>query len=650
MKKINFKSGMNTSARRLADEILSVLDKKLNIQPNIKNYELSKFIKGVLMKKLRININQLRYAFTYFKSLDSPYMDLRKIITEPYRYITYDAQFISFKTCEYIDGIYDLCTDINTKMKSFICETMLKRNMFYIEKHRLEYSVLNSFYFKNNFSEMELIDTISNICKIVNFNKNYYSLPEYFDCEINNDKLLKQIYQNKETVKNNYDGLLETMKTIDSDIQFTTEQEQSIKDCFKYKFNTIVGYPGTGKTTIMNFVIKTLKKYYGKKYSICIMAPTGQAVNTLKSRSEIKPDLVGTIHKLTNVVFYNLINQDENTINNYFKMENEQNQEPDIIICDESSMINSILFNKLLHYCEIFGNKLILIGDNNQLPAIGHGDILNSIINSKLFNVNKLTIIKRQNGHIPKMIKQINQNNITVSDFDNKTLKRLAIKKFRTKSDIQWKYLQSFITKYKLNANNTQFLSPQSNRKDENKEDKIFSFINLNKHLQKVFNSNLNDINKHIPMPFMNAYYDYKFIVGDKIVRTVNNYSKDELYANGDTAVIAGIDTSKSTTQYIIKYDYYDKVELVTNTELYDYFDLNYCKTVHKAQGGEYENVVLFMWNQHSIWRQNDSKKLFYTAVSRAKNRCFIICNHRKQIEQVQIEYKKKYNTLFLKE
>ena len=136
MKKINFKSSMNTSTRRLADEILSVLDKKLNIQPNIKNYELSKFIKGVLMKKLRININQLRYAFTYFKSLNSPYMDLRKIITEPYSYITYDAQFISFKTCEYIDDIYDLSTDINTKMKAFICETMLKRNMFYIEKHR----------------------------------------------------------------------------------------------------------------------------------------------------------------------------------------------------------------------------------------------------------------------------------------------------------------------------------------------------------------------------------------------------------------------------------------------------------------------------------------------------------------------------------
>ena len=70
MKKINFKSSMNTSTRRLADEILSVLDKKLNIQPNIKNYELSKFIKGVLMKKLRINIDQLRYAFTYFKSFE----------------------------------------------------------------------------------------------------------------------------------------------------------------------------------------------------------------------------------------------------------------------------------------------------------------------------------------------------------------------------------------------------------------------------------------------------------------------------------------------------------------------------------------------------------------------------------------------------
>ena len=63
-------------------------------------------------------------------------------------------------------------------------------------------------------------------------------------------------------------------------------------------------------------------------------------------------------------------------------------------------------------------------------------------------------------------------------------------------------------------------------------------------------------------MPFMNAYYDYEFIIGDKIVRTVNNYSNEELYANGDTAVIVGINTTKNKPLYIIKYDYYDKIEL----------------------------------------------------------------------------------------
>ena len=157
-------------------------------------------------------------------------------------------------------------------------------------------------------------------------------------------------------------------------------------------------------------------------------------------------------------------------------------------------MINSLLFNKLLEYCNIFDNKLILIGDNNQLPAIGHGDILNSIIDSKKFNVNRLTIIKRQNGHIPKMIKKINQSKISVLDFDKKTLKRLAIKNFRSKKDIQLSSLKDFINKYNLTANNTQFLSPQSNRKEESKEDKIFSFININCHLQKLFNENYNDI------------------------------------------------------------------------------------------------------------------------------------------------------------
>lgn len=312
---------------------------------------------------------------------------------------------------------------------------------------------------------------------------------------------------------------------------------------------------------------------------------------------------------------------------------------PDLIIVDEFSMIDMLLLKPLLKMCMRFDCKLIIMGDENQLPPVGPGNALYQLTHSKEMekHVTYLTNIMRQdNALLVDNIKRIQKGEYLMNDehFDDTCMFMLNYNSFLTPTkDISYEKLVEFIKTNGLKMDQTQFLSP------ENK--KNCGCNALNNILQNFYN----------PASRQNTIPTSLFRINDIVVRTQNcPIDEKGIFANGDIGSIKQFGSNDSNNPtVIIRYDNGDTQE-VNVSELHEEFALRYCLTIHKSQGGEYDNVVLFMGTPHemSSWKQANSKKLLYTAVSRAKKRCFIIAKDN-LLNITQTVEEKKQVTTFLK-
>ena len=165
-----------------------------------------------------------------------------------------------------------------------------------------------------------------------------------------------------------------------------------------------------------------------------------------------------------------------------------------------------------------------------------------------------------------------------------------------------------------MNKNNTKFIVGFNDTKF------IFNTIQINNILQDIFNPVIDNV-EHYTIP-SNYKYENKFTfrVGDKIIRTENDYSEEKMRANGEEAIILDFDGKDITINYSGSSDKPEKIGIY---ELYENFILNYCVTVHKSQGSQYNTVVFFIEPSQLFIE----KKAIYTAISRAQERCFIISN-----------------------
>lgn len=368
----------------------------------------------------------------------------------------------------------------------------------------------------------------------------------------------------------------------EKEITFLKLQRSAIRHSIQNNVHLICGYPGTGKTTI----IECICRFYEDQL-ICLTAPTGMAVNNLLTKTKITNSITGTLHKLI-----------------YGKF-NELDTTPGVVIIDEFSMVDNCLFRNILKYCCDFGCKLIILADHHQLPPIGGGYPLLSLIRSKSISNTFLTEIKRQNnGKLKDAILNISADIlISKKDIDKDTFH------FYNYSE---ENVRKLIDKFHLHPDNCQFISPQ------HKHD--LGTINMNNFLQSIF-STKNRIIK-VTQKYKNNFTIYE---NDMVVRTVNNYTSNELYANGDIGIVK-INPQNDNMVSIYYKDSDIIQENISNEDLYDEFQLSYCLTVHKVQGSQYDNIVIFLSNDHRFsWENSEAKKLLYTAISRGKNRCFIL-------------------------
>jgi len=272
-------------------------------------------------------------------------------------------------------------------------------------------------------------------------------------------------------------------------------------------------------------------------------------------------------------------------------------------------MVDTFIFYEILELCKYFNARLIIIGDVNQLPSVGPGTVLNNLINSNCFDVTKLTNIKRQDaGSLVNTIKKMNTDVIRNTEFNDDSISIKNIKDFILNSKIKRDLLVELIQTNQLNKDNTRFITYF-------KIDKyLFNTVEINNLLQDIYNPDGSII------PSNNKFDDKMiFKISDRIIRTENDYSSEKMRANGEEAKILDFDGKMIIIQYN---GVQDKPENIGINELYENFKLNYCTTIHSAQGSQYDNVVFFIQPGTSYIIDKTS---VYTAISRAKNRCIII-------------------------
>lgn len=400
-----------------------------------------------------------------------------------------------------------------------------------------------------------------------------------------------------------------------SGIELDENQLAAVKLSCKNNFIIITGGPGTGKTTIMRTLIETFESVNLK---IELAAPTGRAAKRI---SEVCNREARTIHRLLEIE--RMLDDDTQV----FMRDQYNPLECDVLIVDEASMLDLQLAASLLRAVRNF-TRVIFVGDVDQLPPVGAGDVLRDLIKSEAVPVAFLTEIYRQarESHIVVNAHRVN-------DGEELDLDSAADFEFVSLNN-EYEILSELIKQMeKTQFLDTQVLSPM--RKG------ICGVYNLNLELQSVLNPQNGKKNEC-------KMGGNIFRVGDKVMQIKNNYSmewksegkKGQGVFNGDIGQITHIDTEDE----IIYITFDDDKEVAYNSANIAELELAYATTVHKSQGSEYACVMLVI---DDIPPMLVNRNLLYTAMTRASDRLVVI--GRKSVLNMMIanvHVKKRYSQL----
>ena len=401
----------------------------------------------------------------------------------------------------------------------------------------------------------------------------------------------------------------------DLDIELSEKQLEALNEVNENNVCIITGGPGTGKTTIIKFVIEAYKAH---KKKVVLCAPTGRAA---KRMSETTGEDAKTIHRLLEIGKF-----EEDKLGSI-----DQEVTPvdaDVLVVDEMSMVDVFLMN-YLSKALFLGTKVIFVGDPNQLPSVGPGSILEDLIDSEEFVTVKLNKIFRQAAKSKIIVNSHNVNNgitfigkkdyeedsendffyINESNQDKMLYQVLSLCKERLKNYGDYEFFR-----------NIQVLTPTKKGKMGTKE--------LNKSLQQALNPKTDEIKEK-------NYGEVIFREGDRVMQIKNNYdiywekgSRDNLRTyesgtgvfNGEIGRIAKLDTEDR--QMEVEFDD-GKIAWYAYSEL-DQLDHAYAITIHKAQGSEFDVVILIVPQASNMLL---TRNLLYTGMTRAKKLEIVIGN-----------------------
>ena len=407
-------------------------------------------------------------------------------------------------------------------------------------------------------------------------------LPPFYHAECGTSRRLRDLAES--TGRSLFDGLFDPSSlTAETGIEYDEVQLAAIRQAVTSKVMVLTGGPGTGKTTTTQGIIAALKK---AGLRVLLAAPTGRAA---KRMSEATGMEAKTIHRLL-----------EYNPQDGYKRNDENPLEGDALIVDECSMIDILLMNNLLKAVPV-GMRLVFVGDIDQLPSVGAGNVLRDIIDSQRIPVVRLVRIFRQaqKSRIVMNAHAINQGRFpdTSNGRDTDFFFMREDDPERAAETIVRLVKERLPRAYRESPDRIQVLTPMQRG--------VVGAANLNLLLQQALNPSGPSLNRG----------GYTYRQSDRVMQQRNNYDKDVF--NGDLGYIREVDTEERT----LKVDFDGKWIEYDITEL-DELTLAYATTIHKAQGSEYPIVVMPVLMTHFVMLQ---RNLIYTGITRAKKICVLI-------------------------
>ena len=563
------------------------------------SYEENRELRNIIIQLSPYGITP-NYCLRIYKKYKEKSIEI--INKNPYR-LAEEVRGIGFKIADEIAskiGIDKYSPDRIMQGILFTLNQSLANGHTYLPKRVLIEQSVKILGVESSFVEKGIMD-LAYAQKVHLENKNgeiLVYLMMYYICENGVCKEIIKLSQHE--IKDLHINIDEEIKIVEKEdnINLAKNQIEAVKEAINNGVTIITGGPGTGKTTTINTIIKIFENNDQK---VVLCAPTGRAA---KRMSETSNKEAKTIHRLLEMGF--ATDSDELI---FFKDE-EDPIDADVIILDEASMVDIILMYNLLKAVKL-GTRLLLVGDSDQLPSVGAGNVLKDIIDSEVIKTVRLNEIFRQarESMIVVNAHKINNGEPLFLNVKNKDF-------FFLRKNTNEEIINEIIGLVSERL-------PKFYKFDKLKDIQVLASMrkgdlgvnNLNIELQKYLNP---------PEKYKQEEQFAKrtFRVGDKVMQIRNNYTKKwetedksdsgEGIYNGDIGYIFHIDKDKKTV-YVL----FDKVKLASyKYDELDELDHSFCTTIHKSQGSEFPVVVIpIVWAPPMLLSRN----LLYTAVTRAK-------------------------------
>ena len=534
-----------------------------------------------------------------------------------------ELEGIGFKKADEIAQKSGISTDSEFRMKSGICYTLMQAasgGHTFLPKDELIERASNLLELDKTPIEMVLPNLAMDkkiIMKQEKENVSCYISQMYYE-ELSCAKLLHDLNLHLDKTDKNkiLAKIVELEKT--QQIELDELQKEAILEAVKNGVFVLTGGPGTGKTTTINTIIRYFEK---EGCDIMLAAPTGRAAKRMTEATGFEAK---TIHRLLEI--NGAFAEDGKKAR--FEKNEENPLEADVFIIDEMSMVDIHLFYALLKAVPV-GARLILVGDMNQLPSVGPGQVLKDLIESKAYPLVALQKIFRQAGESDIVVNAHKINRGEEIILNNKSKDFFFLE--RDNVNVIYKHLVLLILeklpKYvDASPMQIQVLTPM--RKGN------LGVEVLNRILQQYMNPPSAEKKEH-------EYGEILFRVGDKVMQTKNNYQLEwEIVGlhdividkglgvfNGDMGTILSINEYAQTL--VIEFD--EKKRVTYHFSLLDELELAYAITIHKSQGSEYPAVIIPLLSGP---RQLMNRNLLYTGVTRAR-KCVTILGSSNTLEEM---------------
>ena len=456
------------------------------------------------------------------------------------------------------------------------------------------------------------------------------ALTRYYNIEKNIAGALVRLDEEAPAISASFKTPIEDFQSANG-VKLHSNQRRAVEAAFENGVTVITGGPGTGKTTIVRCVSYICDALDIKAEYCC---PTGRAAKRLGASTGKNAK---TIHRL--------LGMEAREDRLVFAYDASNPLEADLVVVDEASMADAVIFNSLLKALRR-GCRLVLVGDKDQLPSVGAGNVLADVIKSRLFSVNELTHIYRQSedSYIVTNAHLINSGKMPVIEKDSKDFFFIARDNQEDILNEVTGLVTTRLPKFtSLSPAEIQVLAPMKSG--------LAGVANLNRTLQAKIN------------PFERSKSEINvggvvFRTGDKVMQTVNDYNMEweindsegvrsgKGVFNGDIGYITRIDRTENLAEILFDDG---RRAVYTSADMPD-LTLAYAVTVHKSQGSEFDALVVAVTNgPPTILNRN----LLYTAVTRAKKTVVLVCSKRMLGMMVKNNYIEERATMlkaFLKE